>query len=169
VSRARFFFLSFPFDCFSSCIPDVRESINSEEVRKKIEEDKQRGSRNPMVQMSDSQREKQRQLDNENSSFITNQHQQVREQMNQQDRNLDLLGGAIDNVHVKAKLINEEIKEQNVMIDKLGEDVDNANEKMNVVVAALAKLLKTKDSCQVWTIIILGVVLILLVCLVIWT
>jgi cobalamin biosynthesis Mg chelatase CobN len=148
---------------------DVRESINSEEVRKKIEEDKQRASRNPMVQMSDSQREKQRQLDSENSSFITNQHQQVREQMNQQDRNLDLLGGAIDNVHVKAKLINEEIKEQNVMIDKLGEDVDNSNEKMNVVVAALAKLLKTKDSCQVWTIIILGVVLILLVCLVIWT
>ena len=122
-----------------------------------------------MQGMDEAQREKQRQLDNENSRFLGNQQDVVKRQINEQDRNLDLLGGAIDNVHVKAKLINEEISEQNKMINKLGDDVDSAKDKMDVVTAALAKLLKTKDSCQIWTIIILGLVLILLVCLVIWT
>lgn len=122
-----------------------------------------------MQGMDEAQREKQRQLDNENSRFLGNQQEVVKRQIDEQDRNLDLLGGAIDNVHVKAKLINEEISEQNTMINKLGDDVDTAKDKMDVVTAALAKLLKTKDTCQIWTIIILGLVLILLVCLVIWT
>jgi photosystem II stability/assembly factor-like uncharacterized protein len=65
-------------------------------------------------------------------------------------------------------LINTEIKEQDVLIGGLEKDVDTANEKMNVVLTALGKLLKTKDSCQIWTIIILGLILILLVALVIW-
>lgn len=33
---------------------------------------------------------------------------------------------------------------------------------MNVVMASLSKLLKTKDGCQIWTIVILAVVLIIL-------
>jgi t-SNARE complex subunit (syntaxin) len=66
------------------------------------------------------------------------------------------------------RLINTEIKEQEVLIGGLEKDVDTANEKMNVVLAALSKLLKTKDSCQLWTIVILGLILILLVALVIW-
>jgi hypothetical protein len=66
------------------------------------------------------------------------------------------------------RLINTEIKEQDVLIGGLEKDVDTANEKMNVVLTALGKLLKTKDSCQIWTIIILGLILILLVALVIW-
>jgi hypothetical protein len=40
--------------------------------------------------------------------------------------------------------------------------MDHAGEKMNVVMEALGKLLKTKDGCQIWTIVILAGILILL-------
>jgi hypothetical protein len=40
--------------------------------------------------------------------------------------------------------------------------LDEAGEKMNFVMAKLSKLLKTKDGCQIWTIVILAVILVIL-------
>lgn len=48
------------------------------------------------------------------------------------------------------------------MIDALETDLDDAGNKMNVVMASLSKLLKTKDGCQIWTIVILALILIIL-------
>ena len=67
-----------------------------------------------------------------------------------------------------AHTIGSEIKEQGQMLNKLDEDMDDAGNKMNFVQAQLSKLLKTKDGCQIWTIVILAIILIILVCLVIW-
>ena len=67
-----------------------------------------------------------------------------------------------------ANTIGTEIKEQDKMLTKLGDDMDDAGNKMNFVQAQLSKLLKTKDGCQIWTIVILAIILIILVCLVIW-
>jgi syntaxin 6 len=44
-----------------------------------------------------------------------------------------------------------------------------AAEKMNFVMGKLAKLLKTKDSCQIWVIIMLTLVLVMLIFLVVYT
>ena len=44
-----------------------------------------------------------------------------------------------------------------------------AAEKMNFVMGKLARLLKTKDSCQIWVIMILTLVLVLLIFLVVYT
>jgi len=65
--------------------------------------------------------------------------------------------------------INEELKVQNQMLNDLDRDIDEAAEKMNFVMGKLAKLLKTKDSCQIWVIIILTLVLVLLIFLVVYT
>jgi hypothetical protein len=55
------------------------------------------------------------------------------------------------------------LKEQNRLLDDLGDDIDDAGEKMNFVMGKLSKLLKTKDGCQIWTIVILALILIVLV------
>ena len=41
-------------------------------------------------------------------------------------------------------------------------DIEQASDKMNTVQAALEKLLKTKDGCQIWTVVILAGILSLL-------
>ncbi len=79
-----------------------------------------------------------------------------------QDKNLDSLGQAVDRLGEIGRTINEEVKEQGVLLDKLGNEVDDASGRMNTVQAALEKLLKTKDGCQIWTIVILALILILL-------
>ena len=40
---------------------------------------------------------------------------------------------------------------------------------MNFVMGKLAKLLKTKDSCQIWTVVLLTLILILLIFLFMYT
>lgn len=55
------------------------------------------------------------------------------------------------------------LSEQNRLLDELDGDIDDAGEKMNFVMGKLSKLLKTKDGCQIWTIVILALILIVLV------
>jgi len=54
------------------------------------------------------------------------------------------------------------------MLNQLDSDMDDAGEKMNFVLERLGKLLKTKNSCQLWTIVILVVVLIIMGNFTIW-
>jgi len=82
--------------------------------------------------------------------------------INQQDESLDKLGQAVDRVGVMAKEINSEVKEQSIMLDGLDRDIGDASNRLNVVQEALGKLLKTKDGCQIWTVVILAIILILL-------
>ena len=60
------------------------------------------------------------------------------------------------------KDINIELKEQNVMLDAVEKDIDKEGEKMEDLLAGLTKLLKSKDGCQIGTIVALVVVLIIL-------
>ena len=48
------------------------------------------------------------------------------------------------------------------LLDHLDKEVDGASSAMGFVQAKLAKLLKTKDGCQIWTIVILTVTLIII-------
>jgi hypothetical protein len=48
------------------------------------------------------------------------------------------------------------------MLDNLSGDMDTATNKINVVQAQLGKLLQTKDGCQIWTVVILALILIIL-------
>lgn len=152
---------------------DVKDSIESPEVRKKIEEDKARSSHNPLqrgaIELDEGNRRKEEKLQSENERFIQGEQKKTKDLLQDQDRDLDKLNAGLDTIHSQARLINDEVKTQNKMIDELDKDINTATDKMNVVQAALAKLLKSKDSCTFWVIIILGLILILLVALVIWS
>ncbi|RYH30688.1 hypothetical protein EON65_04435 [archaeon] len=98
----------------------------------------------------------------ENSKFIKGQKQQTVQMIKQQDDNLVILGSAVDRVGEMAKTINTEVKEQSIMLDGLDTDINDASSRLNTVQEALGKLLKTKDGCQIWTIVILTAILMLL-------
>uniref|UniRef100_A0A7S2S2M2 t-SNARE coiled-coil homology domain-containing protein n=1 Tax=Rhizochromulina marina TaxID=1034831 RepID=A0A7S2S2M2_9STRA len=105
----------------------------------------------------------------ENTHFIQGQQAQQRMIMEQQDEDLEELGYAVDRVNDMAVGINTELKTQNRMLKDLESDLDEATEKMNFVMGKLAKLLKTKDTCQIWTVIILFFIVLLLIFLLIYT
>ena len=149
----------------------VKNGMESSAIRRKIDDDENRQRRldgngggmsvNPMSKgMS---------IEEENHSFIQDQRQQTQFAIREQDMALDELGLAVDKLHVIGRGVNEELKEQNRMLDDLDRDIDEAGGKMNYVQEALSKLLKTKDGCQIWTIVILFLILCILVALIIWT
>jgi len=152
-------------DDAQNTINDIKASIDSQAVRRKIEDDERKGKRDSY---DDNVNSGNSALHNENTGFIKDKRQQQQELVKKQDENLGQLGTAVDRLGEIGRGINEELKEQNVLLDKLGNEVDDASSRMNTVQAALEKLLKTKDGCQIWTIVILTFILILLVALIIW-
>lgn len=143
---------------------EVKSYIESLPVRQKIEADEKLsrsgGDVNNPLESN---------IRDANSRFIDDQQSQTTHMIRQQDDSLDQLGRSVDRLGTIGRDINTEIKEQNVLLGHLENDIDETAERMNVVQAALSKLLKTKDGCQIWTIVILGGILILLIALVIWT
>lgn len=101
-------------------------------------------------------------FEQENTDFVINQKANATVMMRQQDEALEDLDGAVDRVGNMAEAINVELGVQNKMIDELGEDLDEAEARMGLVMGKLSKLLKTKDGCQLWTIISLTLVLLVL-------
>lgn len=146
-------------------IQEIKNSRDSPQVRSKLEEDQSRSNRASY----DDEVKSHGGVERENSRFIKDQKLATKDAIKRQDENLVVLGKAVDRLEDIGKGINEELRVQDKMLDGLEGDIDDATDRMNTVQAALSKLLKTKDGCQIWTIVILAVILILLVALVIWT
>jgi chromosome segregation ATPase len=156
----------FVFDT-QSMINDVKSSIDSSAVRRKMEEDEAKSRR--QMQSVEYSTNSNSSLVNENAAFVANQSKYAHQQIRDQDVQLEGLGQAVERLDHMAGAIHDELDDQGRMLKQLDDDIDDAGNKMNFVTAQLSKLLKTKDGCQIWTIVILCMVLILLICLVIWT
>ena len=152
-------------DEMQEMLDDVKNGIDSSAVRRKLEEDETKMRRAAFDGSSDALRTS---VDRENHAFVADQRQMTQETIQHQDIQLDHLGQAVDRLGQMGKDINQELQEQNLMLDQLDNDLGDAGEKMNVVMEGLAKLLKTRDGCQIWTIVILAIILVLLVVAVIW-
>lgn len=141
---------------------EVKAGMESPAVRRKMEDDENKGKRDSFdgagggVSRASLDREK------ENETFIKDQQQATKAAIKAQDVNITVLDQGVDRLHLIARDINSELKEQDKMLDDLSKDMDTAENKMNTVQAALSKLLKTKDGCQIWTIVILALILIIL-------
>jgi len=133
--------------------------MESPEVRKKIEDDELRRGRDSYDETNSILA---KQTTEENSRFLNNEKQRQQQIIKQQDQDLDHLGHAVDKLHNIGKEINTEIKEQQILLDNLDNEINDASSRMDTVMAALQKLLKTKDSCQIWTIVILAVILLVM-------
>ncbi|CAK4085651.1 unnamed protein product [Aphanomyces euteiches] len=86
-----------------------------------------------------------------------------------QDADLDQLDVSVKRLGHVAVEINTEIKSQNKMLDDIELDMDDTQERMNFVMLRMSRLLKTKDTCQLGSILLLMAILVVLVFLVIYT
>lgn len=101
-----------------------------------------------------------------NDDFIADQQQRQAMMKQETNQHLDMIGHHVSNLGVMAQTINVELDEQDRMIGDLDRDVDEAQASMNVAMKQMSKLLKTKDPCTIWTVIILIIILVILFILV---
>lgn len=137
---------------------EVKNAMESDRVRRKLEDDenKTRSAQNSESMGAINSREA------SNTNFVHEQKNYTQTMIRQQDDQLGGLETAVDRLHVAGEAIGEELKLQNKMLNELEEDLDDAGNKMSFVQAKLSKLLKTKDGCQIWTIVGLAVILVIL-------
>ena len=166
--------LFFPIVISCYHILDVRNGIDSQQVKNKMEGDfqrlRQKGKGGPVGEenINIKYNNEINAIDKDNTKFIKNQQQMIKESIADQDVQLNQLDLAVTRLHHIGIDIKEEGELQDKMLDNLKTDLDDAGDKMGVVMGSLSKLLKTKDGCQIWTIVILAVILIILVALIIW-
>lgn len=101
-----------------------------------------------------------------NDDFLRDQQQRQATMKRETNQHLDMIGQSVSHLGVMAKTINVELDEQDRMIRDLDKNVDEASASMNAAMKQMSKLLKTKDTCQIWTIVILIIVAVVLFVLV---
>jgi hypothetical protein len=137
----------------------VKVGLDTEPIRKKLNADQAKRKRDAQDEAAQAL---QSEINADNDNFVRDQRKQVQDTVKVQDQALGGLEQSLVNLHGRAKVINTELKEQDKLLDDLKGDVDNANDRILTVNKALGKLLDTKDGCQIWTVVILAVILIVL-------
>lgn len=133
--------------------------MESPAVRKKLEDDENKSKRQVQEDAATSIRAD---IERSNDHFIGGQKQQLKSTIDNQDVLLGQLGESVERLGKMGEAVNTELKEQSRLLDSLDQEMGDASEKMNFVQAKLSKLLKTKDGCQIWTVVILTVILVIL-------
>lgn len=163
--------------CFHVCIcrANLYQFANSEikygmtddpAIRRKLDDDEQKKRRDVYGSSAaalggggvDAEREREK----ENDTFLRGQARQQKEMIRDQDVQLDHLGRAVDRLGQIGRDVNQELKEQNIMLDGLDKDMNDASDRMDTVMGQMQKLLNSKDGCQIWTIVILALILVIL-------
>mmetsp|Transcript_25421 Transcript_25421/g.33188 ORF Transcript_25421/g.33188 Transcript_25421/m.33188 type:complete len:263 (+) Transcript_25421:86-874(+) len=147
-------------------IKHIASDIRSDKARKKMEQDERQ-------HMARSQPESnlgaKTAFQSQNTDYVLDQRARAQVTLKQQDEELEEIGMAVDRVGDMAGNIKDELESQKVMLNSLETDMDDTTTRLNTVMGHLGKLLKTKDRCQLMSIIILTITLAVLVILVIYT
>lgn len=147
----------------------AKNEMNSDAVKAKLLADERanavrsrHGSTLSAAEMNGDQN--QQQSDNDQHGLGSSDSMQVRTSLlfQHQEETLDQLDAAVTRVGLVAESIHDEIGQQNKMLTEIEEDLSNVEEELGLVMGKLAKLLKTKDSWQLGTIVcMIGTVVIL--------
>jgi len=149
-------------------VGDIKARADSDAVRRRLEADASLGKRDSLDEsLSHLAQTARNPAERQNARFIKEQRLEAASMIGHQDEAIDSLGAAVDRLGQLGHEVHIELKEQNVMLGGLEDDLDEAGNRMNMVMASLSKLLKTKDGCMIWTIVILVLILALLIALVI--
>jgi syntaxin 6 len=89
--------------------------------------------------------------------------------MEHQDETLDELDAAAQRVGHMASTIHEEIGLQNQMLTELQDDLEHVEDELGLVMGKVARLLKTKNGCQLGLIVSLFCIMVVLLMLVLYT
>ena len=167
---------------------DVRKKLSNDERRHRLRSSLDRQQR----QQQQRQQQLQRQVDGRNGNISNNgynytdndnnsnnnndengnnNHERAETMliMQRQDETLHDLDMAVTRVSYMADTIHTEIESQNGMLNKLEDELIDVEEQLGVVMGKLAKLLKTRNKCQLGLILILSLVVLILFFLVLYT
>jgi hypothetical protein len=136
---------------------DIRSKLNGPQAKAKIEADRRRAN---ALEAEQAKLKQDAHASNEASINSSRQvHQQI---INQQDETLTELARVTDRLGQTAIVINSELQDQQRLLSELDRDIERQSEKMNYVMGKMAKLLKTSDTKQIMTVIILMILSIVL-------
>jgi syntaxin 6 len=141
----------------------AKQDMNSSSVKSKLLQDERNKAIRRAAASHDNEERK------EQTAFIADSAARTSLMMQQQDETLEDLDEAVIRVGNMATSIHEELGQQNKILNEMDDDLADAEEKLGVVMGKLGKLLKTKDKCQLGTILTLIVIVIVLLFLVIYT
>jgi predicted choloylglycine hydrolase len=98
--------------------------------------------------------------DTAHANVFQSQQQVRRQQEENQDQHLSAIDDSLTRLGDMAKNIDDELTEQQTMLGDVEEDMDDTHNKMNANLAVIGKMLKTKDRCQIITIVLLLLMLV---------
>jgi len=151
-------------------LSSAKADMNSDKIKQKLMADERAKARRRMQQQQQQAGSAEaEQKENEEDEFIADSHAKTSLLMQQQDETLDELDEAVTRVGTMAGSIHEELGQQNKMLNELEDDLADAEEKLGLVMGKLGKMLKTKDKCQIGTILALCFTVVILFFLVIYT
>ena len=108
--------------------------------------------------------------DDDNDPFLKRQMSSLRQQKQEQDDNLSILGDSVERLGQLSLSISKEIDSQNVMLDDLSDEVDTAKDTADMLTKKTEELVKAAGGKQQFCIIlILSAILIVLTLLVLYT
>ena len=105
---------------------------------------------------------------NDNTDFMQRNMDEQKEIRGQQDEILDNMSAGVDTLNTMAKEINTNLDEEQQLLAQFELEMEEAQAKMNVVLRSMAKLLNTKNTCQLWLIVFLIVTIGILSIFVFW-
>lgn len=105
---------------------------------------------------------------NANTDFMQQNMDEQKEIRGQQDEILDNMSAGVDTLGNMAKTLNTQLDEEAQLLAQFELEMEEAQAKMNVVLRSMAKLLKTKNTCQLWLIVFLIVTIGILSIFVFW-
>jgi hypothetical protein len=105
---------------------------------------------------------------NDNTDFMQRNMDEQKEIRGQQDEILDNMSAGVDTFNTMAKEINTNLDEEQQLLAQFELEMEEAQAKMNVVLRSMAKLLNTKNTCQLWLIVFLIVTIGILSIFVFW-
>jgi syntaxin 6 len=142
-------------------IQQVKNRMNSDDIKAKLDTDEKRKAKAAAAAQSIPK------LNQQDEEFVQYNNMKAQALIKQQDQTLDELDHAVVRVGRMAETIQDEIGQQNKMLQEVDEDMDDAQQKLGFVTGKLSKMLKTKNKWQIWTIILLALIVFFLFFLVI--
>jgi len=88
--------------------------------------------------------------------------------MEQQDECVDDMLEGLENLKDASEAIGEEIDDQDKALKDMGKNISKAREKFQAINKSLSKFLRTKDHCQVYVLLTLGILAVVLLFCNVW-
>lgn len=100
------------------------------------------------------------QFEKAHANVFQSQQQVRRQHEEHQDEHLSAIDNSLSRLGEMAKNIDDELTEQQTILEDVEDEMDDTHNKMNANLAVIGKMLKTKDRCQIISIVVLILVLV---------